>query len=206
MRKPPISTPYANVTGLTAGQLLYGSATGGIAQATAASLGASLILVERQTLAAAAQEVTFSGLAGDTDERYLLRWRILTADGTALVPLLWAPNGLSTNLRHVRHYNGAAYAGGGDGHNVSTDTAGWIAGHGNVSAQTCTGNAWIWAKTGARRSVHADVLHVTTQDFTSNHYFITWSDTTTEITSMKLVGNAANILGVGSVFELYKVR
>lgn len=153
-----------------------------------------LELVAKVDLVGDQTDVTFSGLDGDADVKYLLEMRVpCGAGGTAHFSL--QPNGLNTNLTDAggQFNNGAAtgFA------NTTTGQFGYV-----LTGQIMAATLKIWAKSGLKR--------VWCAEFTGNAPLIaitgsTWDDLVTNITSLVIHSDVANSIGAGSSFTLYRM-
>jgi hypothetical protein len=162
----------------------------------------ALALVENHDFAAAATSFTFSGLDGDTDEVYLLAYRIIKAGaGTMQVDL--RPNGVTTGQETRNAYNGT----GGAGNNNSTTLR--ITENGSANAgDIYSGWVWIDAKSGVIRTIRASYSMALSGG--GGVYFLeaagAWSDTAANITSIDVVSTLATGIGIGSYLRLYKLQ
>lgn len=162
--------------------------------------GGSLELVDDQTLSGAATSVTLSGLDGDTDEVYLLLYRIIK-NVVATINTDLRPNGVTTNRTTYLDYIGSAGAG-------AANTTDWHIG-GNGSGGTGgveAGCLWLDAKTGARRTGCGEWVISDGGTHQIVRFMIDWTDTAANITTLDVVCDQANGFGAGSFFRLYKVN
>jgi len=163
--------------------------------------GGALQLIEDQTLSAPATTLTFSGLDGDDDEVYLLKYKIVKGVVATVLTTL-RPNGATTNQASRRTYGGTA-----SGNVNTTDIA--IGGNGSAATDDVeVGECWIDAKTGTKRSFHGQWSQINGAGPTDLLWIISssaWTDTAANITSLDVVSDQANGLGAGSYFRLYRL-
>jgi hypothetical protein len=156
-------------------------------------------LVENKDLAAPATSLTFSGLDGDTDEVYFLKYKIIKGVAATILTTL-RPNGITTNQATRGEFNGTAVG------NINTTTL-EIAGNGSVATGGVeTGHVWIDAKTGVRRTGRGEWVQSDGGTLIFIDYGFHWDETATNITSIDVVCDQANGLAAGSYFRLYKLR
>jgi hypothetical protein len=160
---------------------------------------AVLDLVENHDFAAPATSYTFAGLDGDTDEVYLLTYRIIKAVGAA-TNVVVQPNALTTNQLTKIVFGGSS-----SGSDSYTDLR-IIASGSLTTGDVAEGRFWFAAKTGAIRTGRAawadtDGVNLYLHD-TAEH----WTDTVVNITSLKVLSSQANGIGTGSYLRLYKLR
>lgn len=165
--------------------------------------GAGMLeLVENHDFAAPATSHTFSGLDGDTDEIYLLKYRIVKGVAAAINVDL-QPNGVTANRTTYLDYIGSGGAG-------STNLTDWHI-SGNASGGTGgveAGEVWLDVKSGVRRtglgqwatSDGAGVAHQMVRSI------VDWTDTAANITSLVILCDQANGIGAGSYARLYKLN
>lgn len=142
-----------------------------------------------------AQDVTFSGLSGETDGRYLIKADIITgAGGNSLVEL--RPNGGSANLSYVNVYGTGAVSGSGGGATAFVAQVGSEGAYADVEFNPRTGKA----RRGMSKT-QADSGSIDAVIFSA----IRWDDDSTPITSLVLHSSVVNGIGIGSRFSLYKL-
>jgi hypothetical protein len=156
-----------------------------------------MILIESQTLGSAVTEVTFSGLAGDTDYCYLLLWRVENTTGSG-TNLSLQPNAVSSN----QVSDAMSWDGTGDGHGT---TATLRFAHVETT-RVGMGRVLFMAATGLRRgggsaqkrqsSVAANVQAM--------DMAMLWNETATAITSLVVSASEAGSINTGSSFHLYR--
>jgi len=159
--------------------------------------GGALQLVEHKSVGADTQEVTFSGLNGDTDLVYLLLARIVNDAGVAVIYDL-QPNGTTTNQRFsYLAWTSAATANVGGttmavGQLAATDTGLFV--------------VWFYAKTGETRLSFGQNLTADSTAISGRNVVAIWNETATNVTSIDFFADAANGIGDGSALTLYRVR
>ena len=157
---------------------------------------AGLVLVEKKLVTADVTDVDFAGLDGDTDEVYKIIGRIVTTSANTIE---LQPNTLSTNLASRLTENGAT--------SVATTTLLLTRG---VSGATrlLLFEATFWAKKNPNAvAVDRGLLSL----FASSAIVIgstvgKWSETTINVTSLRIHGTVASGIRNGSTIELYKLR
>lgn len=163
--------------------------------------GGALELVNNQEVTGSAvTSVTLSGLDGDTDQMYVLFFRVKKAVASAL-NLDLQPNGVTTNQASVGRSDGTGGAG------SFSATRLRIMQHGGANVgDLSAGQVFIDAKTGTFRTTRAmwsDIVSIV--DFAYNSVTGLWTDTATNITSIDCVASVANSIDVGSYFRIYRV-
>ena len=155
------------------------------------------VLIETKTLVAEADTVTFSGLNGDVDGRYLLLAEVKTGSGGAGSFEIQF-NGIATDLQYIAEAitSTSAFFGGGAG-----GTVGQFANVGGMSRVD------IRPRTGFPRRAtgygHSDDAGGAMSS--GGLGFVTWNETVTNITSLVFKANGANKFGIGSIFSLYRI-
>jgi len=168
-------------------------------------LSSGMELVDKITLTANAQNVTFSATGdgqfkhdvnGNTDERYILICRILNNSGGGPTYTL-KPNNLTTN----QQTESVAVSGGVVTGTVTSDIL-FI----STASTSLFINSDIQAKTGFERLIHSRTVASAAGDDLQRMSGSVWNDTSTNITSLVISSSLANGLGTNSVFELYRIR
>lgn len=156
--------------------------------------------VERKVIAADVQSYDFSNLNGDVDEAYYISAELIGGAGSAGGILTLRPNTLSTNAEASGQ--GADDGGTPFGDNRAEMTIGYVP----TATHRAIAYGTIFAKTGSERLMAsqctlflAGVASVRTSQFGSQ-----WSDTSTNITSLRVFSSVATGIGIGSVLTLYK--
>lgn len=162
-----------------------------------------LELIENKDFAATATSFSFTGLDGDSDEVYVLAFRIKKAVAAAMSMEI-RPNGATTDMASTGHYAGPSAV------NVTiNDPSMRIADDGDTTA----GNLWsgfliLDAKTGMVRTGHSRMAFalVTGPAVYSVSYAVVWGETATNITSLDVVVSQTDGIDVGSYLRLYKLK
>lgn len=165
--------------------------------------GADWILVEKKLVTADTQELTFSGLDGDTDEIYRIVGRIILGDTNNDITL--EPNNLTTNQASltIEQRTASVVRGGPTNLTLALD---------RVAATHLTFDAMFWAKKNPNSiatnrmlqgqwGAYSGVLPLTVGTVSG-----LWDEDTTNITSLVIHGEDANTIGDGSTVALYKLR
>lgn len=156
--------------------------------------------IERKELTANTASVEFTNLSGDTDVEYRLRgWVIPQASATSgLIELL--PNGDTTNYRTTRLS--------GDGTTASTaiSTSPLRVGRVLANGELATFEGSLYAKTGSIRawSGRSGAHDTGVPDVRAEVWAGYYGNTTSAITSLKLVLSNGENFASGSRFELYR--
>lgn len=162
--------------------------------------GGALQLVENHDFVAVATSYTFSGLSGDSDEVYFLVFRIVKAVAVAFKVVL-RPNGITTNQLTKGTIDGTGSAG-------IAETTLQITTNGSLTTGDVSyGSLWFDAKTGVRRTGRLNALHAESNG--TSVYLedaaMLWNETVTNITSIDVVCDQANGIGIGSYLRLYRL-
>jgi hypothetical protein len=155
------------------------------------------------TLVAAATSVTISGLHGDTDEEYELEARIVNGYNGAASYLVRCNNDTGSN------YGSQNLAGENSTVSASRDSGAltsWFFGYGSALNNLNQSEMLISAKSGYVRTAineHTDSIVTTT---VGRMYLRgqSWNNTADEITSLVVLANQANGLGVGTQITLWR--
>lgn len=162
-----------------------------------------LELIENHDFSGAATSFTFSGLDGDTDEVYLLLYKIVKNTASTMVTSL-RPNGVTTNQLTAYSYGGLVGGGAVSGGTSVAALAIGSNGLGNGAVEV--GLVYLSAKTGTRRLGHGEWSQSEGAD---NLLYLRnalhWTDTATNITSIDVVADVASGIGAGSYARLYKL-
>lgn len=161
-----------------------------------------LELVENHDFAGAATSYTFSGLDGDTDEVYVLAFRVKKAVAAAM-NLEIQPNAATTNQVSSGFFAGAGGTSGVLNNATMRVTEDGDATSGNVSE----GVVIINAKTGMVRTARCNwVVATASPAVFSADFASVWNETATNITSLVFIANQANGIGAGSYARLYRLN
>ena len=154
------------------------------------------ILVESRSVTAADTTTqNFTGLDGDAAVLYLARFTFVHA-GAGSVYYTLEPNGLTSNQFSTRHYGSGAT----DAAAATTD----LRLVGTSASSQIRGQCLIWATTGVKRSVLVESMQSSATVVNIEHIGGTWTDTTTNITSLRFTASVANGIGIDSKIELYE--
>ncbi len=162
-------------------------------------------LVEKKDIASAVTSITFSGLDGDTDEQYMMLYRIRTPGATTLA-FTMRPNGITANQNTViRTLSSSGTAA------TSVFPSLRIVGGGTSIVKQWNGLLYFDAQTGttARQFFAHNTIRISSTSMgfgglRSDEVVGSWDDTTTNITSLDIVCDLTNGIGIGSQFSLYK--
>lgn len=152
------------------------------------------------TIGAAVQDHDISGLNGDVDGGYELWIYLINAAGTSALTI--QPNALATNQAGPTIYYQSVSV-------LGTDRTAL-----NVCYALNTGNAgagqshvFIQSTTGKSRLMIADSVNGGSAAGTAIHELnkVLWTDTATNITSLRLHSSIASGIGVGSIFKWRKL-
>lgn len=196
-----LKTTLTGVTGAgTAGVLAVAS------DGTPSVALGGLALVQAQTVGSDTNDITFSGLNGNTDVRY------------KLVVYGIAGTGVTAASGYQFEFNGGSISG--YVANVATSTGSgtttWAGGTGSAqvaSGSSAAGDPYmtefeIMAKTGNQRTIfyrHIRLSTSTATNRTIDNGMMYWTDTSTAVTAIN-VHSSANIFGVGTMAWLYKYQ
>jgi len=187
-----------------AGNFSFGEAGGA---GGGAGVGSGWQLIEVKDITTAATSVTFSGLDGDADGEYMLLYRIRKIPATASIAFYtMRPNGISINQDTIRRAHSTS---GANITSIFNDLR--IADGGFTAGVQQVGVLYLDAKTGteARQflsdlNLFAGAVPLINGALRRDIYSGLWQDTTTNITSLDIVANFTNGIGIGSQFCLYK--
>lgn len=158
-----------------------------------------LKLLERKAISGAAvTSTTFSGLAGDTELVYLLLGKVTEAAGSAAnIELIF--NGTATSATDCQRINAEG----------ATIAAVRVADETPLAQVSANGearfSAIIWAATGELRGYYSQCAQDLGAAIINRLWSGSWDDTSTEVTSLQVLSNQTNGIGVGSAFELYQL-
>lgn len=169
--------------------------------ATGGGGSGALELLESHDFGADATSHTFSGLDGDTDEIYVIEYKLIKATSSS-THVSVEPNGLTTDQECRGQYFGTSGSGVLNGSTMQLFSNG-SAGVGDVEA----GCATFFAKSGVFRTMRADW----TQSPVAGGVFgismaSVWGDDSTNITSLGLVADVSSGIKAGSYVSLYRVN
>lgn len=165
---------------------------------------AGLVLVEKKLVTANVQDLTFSGLDGDTDEVYQLIGRILSGAGAAENFTL-RPNNVSSNQDSVNIEQQSSAV-------TRTSTTDLVLSRVRVGGVLQTFDALFWAKRNpnsiaTNRALQAQwASYSATLPLTVGHSTGLWDEDATNITSLVVHGPGAGDIKDGSTVALYKLR
>jgi len=132
-------------------------------------------------------------LNGDTDEEYVLTYYF--PDPLASCSFEFRPNGLTTNQLGARNFEGTASG-------ASAETRLFLQKN-TISGLLSAGKAEFHAKTGKQRAWLANTSLMGSASYRDN-YAGMWTDTTTILTSIDIVGTVANTIKDGAIFKLWR--
>lgn len=164
-------------------------------------------LVTRSAQGSTGQELTASGLAGDTDIEYFIRARIIIPSAGSANVLRLRPNGATSNLRSRYSANQAPSTAGTDAiiANLSSSFTGaplsvlwWIHCYAAKTLNGVTVQRGFWCR---GQVIGEDTNTLGTYALESD---ITWDETATELTSLVFRSNDANGIEAGSEMLVFK--
>ncbi len=154
-----------------------------------------LIFLQRQNIAVAVQDVTFSGLNGDLDDTYVIHVYVPVAPN-GLFQL--EPNGDSANAdygAYVADAGGSVFGGGANGYIGEASGGDAIF----ITLQ-------FRAKTSPQRLGHSQATScVNTSTPVTQIYSISWKNSIDNVTSLTIHGTAAGMFAIGSEITLWKM-
>ncbi|MDP2607307.1 MAG: hypothetical protein Q8S00_32620 [Deltaproteobacteria bacterium] len=133
-------------------------------------------------------------LDGDVDEEYLISYSGPAPGATTNFEL--RPNGLTTNQYGTRHWYGTTTG-------ITTGSRLYL-GQALVATEPLVGRGELLAKSGKNRTWFATQKQYYTSNNRSNDIGGTWTDTTTNITSLEIVATVANAIKAGARFSLWR--
>jgi len=154
-------------------------------------------------LAASATSVAISGLNGDTDEEYIIRCRLVSGAADSVFEMRLAGD-TGNNYGHQFLYgNNTSPAAARD-----VKTFWYLGGSDCDSGESAYSEVRLYAKTGfIRTALEITASKIATTTITSIWRMgLSWNDTSTNITSITVLADQANGLGVGSRIEVYAKR
>lgn len=158
------------------------------------------VKVYETTLTEAATTLTISGLTGDTDKEYKLEARIINGYAGEIICYI-RPNN-DTDANYGRQYL-LAYSTTVAG---NRDVINGIRMGGAESGQECLSSTILYVKSGyVRTSIINEAYKIATTSV-GNLLLIghTWNNTVNEITSLVILADQVNGLGIGSNIVLWK--
>lgn len=168
----------------------------------------SLEFLDKITVAVAGTDFTFSATGnglyqydvnGDVDEKYVLISRIKkTVGGTVIYTL--RPNNLTTNQQHESISNATGTVTGASQTDIRIFSM--------STRDEVTWEQTIFAKTGFDRIIlgRGASSENSADDVTTDSSASVWREQVTNITSLVIHADTASGIGIGSTFELYRVR
>jgi len=158
-------------------------------------------LIENKEFSAHATSYDFSGLDGDAAEEYFFVYR-LVKDASGAQNTYLRPNAITTNQRFRGRYTGASVG-------ELNDTTGGIllSNNGGAANDVDTGVGWIHADKVVIRTGETSWTQATSaaELFRIMGGWV-WNETSTNITSLRLISTATNGIGVNSYLRLYRLR
>jgi hypothetical protein len=145
--------------------------------------------------------VTFSGLDGDADVWYVIQANFKNNGGLAWYEL--RPNGVTSGLKSDVIYR----IDGDSGVSGGTESIWRILLFCAITGSGGSTEVKVYAKSGSVRSytAHAGAKHSGSPSNNMSVHGGHWSDTTTNLTSLTIVGTNSAAIGGGSVIRLYKL-
>ena len=164
----------------------------------------ALALIETQTITSAVQDVTFSGLDGDTDGVYFLLYEIVNSNGSQTAYTI-EPNGGTSGLTSATNFWNSGGAG-------VVGSSSWAIGINDSNPSLTTGSLTINAgstihSVGRLRTYHGQAFSNAGLSATAsggNNFAGIWNDTSTNITSLVIHADHSSGIGDGSRLSLYK--
>jgi len=159
--------------------------------------------VYTNTLTEAATSVTISGLTGDTDEIYILRCKFKNSYAGDTTYYARPNNDSATNYGYQDLSGGDTTVAAGR----VTNATGRIISSVRAENHYVYADMTIWAKSGYLRTgkvVSANGIDGTTVDYIELLGLV-WNNTADEITSLVILSDQTNGIGVGSQIDLYKL-
>jgi len=184
---------------LDTASVTWSNPANGDVEATAPSASGALSLVQTITLGSDNQNITFSGLDGDTDAYYLCEFSLILATGSSNNSVDFRPNSQASDLLQV----GLLSTGG----TVLADSGStWLALFNCSANDALIGTTRLHAKRGATKRTH---------EFTSyriksggDAYIAEngiWTNDTNNLTSYQIHSDTSAGLKTGSTASLYKL-
>lgn len=157
-------------------------------------------LVETQEVTGSAvQNIDFTGLNGEVDERYIIKIQAIIGAG-GLVGFQLQPNLTITANQQIDALTSTGAA-------ASASETTTLLYYNSSTGDSYSGTIEFEAKTGNRRAMHTEI---TTHDTGAADAFGlaggTWDDTATVVTGLRLAGSVASAFGVGTKVQLYRQR
>lgn len=167
--------------------------------------GGAWELVEKKDITSDTTSITFSGLDGDTDEYYMMLFRLRTPTAVVLAYTM-RPNGITANQNTILSvFSSSGVA------SISVFPSLLLATAGALTDKQFMGVLYFDAKTGttARQFISDTTLRISNQvmvfgGLRREVLAGSWDDTATNITSLDIVCDLTNGIGIGSQFSLYK--
>lgn len=161
--------------------------------------------VYSNTLAAAATSVTISGLDGNTAEEYILRARIINGYNGGAEYDVRLNNDSGNNYGH--QYLGGINTTVATSRNTATTK--FYSGYADALNQISMFEQNIYAKSGYIRTAITKQMPRSVSGTTCASLYMfghSWNNTADNITSIVVIADKANGIGIGSVIELYAKR
>lgn len=162
---------------------------------------AGLIRVDNQTVSVNTDVLSFTGLDGDVDVQYVLFFHFINNAG-AQANYRFLPNDTAGNLSAILFCN----TGGTIVASSAANTNEFAFASGNAGFTSCDGILSFYARTGARRRFQSSITGASVTDEAITSYTNRWDDSATNVTTIFIRSTMANGIGVGSQFNLFKVR
>ena len=178
-------------------------------QGSSAAAGSSLVLIASDNKASNGQYVDFSGLDGDTQKIYIIKQRIVKPVTTSYTYYFY-PNQSSSGLSVINHYaywTNSPNTGNTGVNSVSSNSTGAYASSGGIDIWNVT--MYVFAERPNRMAItelSRYGVSSSTTVYEMNQPFIRWSNTTDNLTSIRLASNNASGFGAGTETFLYRLE
>jgi hypothetical protein len=156
------------------------------------------LVASQYVTGAAANSITFSGLDGDTDKIYLLKYYLKIGGPSAVTySITLKPNNVTTNQTVFSRTTSTSTT----TPNATTST--FIVANAGRGSEYYT-NVHISVHRGIQRMFAAEsAIYANSTNYVSES-ILYWNETSTNLTSIVLAGSSTGNFDVGSEFHLYK--
>lgn len=198
---------FSGVQGLAGAQGLAGPQ--GSQGASAAGGTSAMILLASDYKATAGQNIDFSNLDGDSDRIYVIKQRLMKVNRPSSYSYSFLPNAVSTNLAgqyHVPYYTTS----GGASSGISVGSTANSIYHSSSANDVVNITMTIYAEKSAERLILIEysrqgLAATAVSHFPGAVYLIRWSNTSNNLTSIRLSSSNASGFAVGTETHLYKM-